>query len=286
MDNTEINQKIITNYDAVKDAYKQIKPFEEEQQTKRKSILDNATVLITFISLGLLFLLFMYNSGIAEVYNIPVDCLSLDLKQYFSFVSMIIPWAVSIFWYFSLFKSDKIQEINRISVKRMFLGFIVLCGFIYKSNLYNWLGYVLSLIIPIGVCLVVELLNKAFFKPIGRPLDSEIKKEEEYKKRVKSYVESFVLSSYYKKWVAVFLCCAVMSPIVGIVSAKARMEYQVFNINSIDYVVISDDSDRVIAQKAEIDDNALLIKTDSYYYFLKEDLELFNCKYKNVFIGK
>ena len=280
MKNMDDNEKQYSVSQAAQQASKLYATQEKELQKKKKSILENAAVLITAISLGLLFVLYMYNTGVAQVYNIPVNCLSLDLKQYFSVASLFVPWTVCIIWYFSLFKSDKVLGIKRINYKRIILGFIILSGFLFRSHLYNYLGAIICLILPIIICIIIEFIRKVTFKPSNELIDKK-----DYDKRVRSFVEDFIFAGYYKTWVCIIIICAILSPLVGGISSKTKLDYQTFNFDSIDYVIITEESDRVLAQRVLIENDVLLINTEYYKYFEKNNLEISYDKYNSVKIG-
>ena len=73
-----------------------------------------------------------------------------------------------------------------------------------------------------------------------------------------------------------------ISPSFGYITAKGNREYQVFAENNQQYAVIIDYSDNVLAQKAEVKNDTLVIDTSDYFFFSKDSREFIFSKYDNV----
>lgn len=98
-------------------------------------------------------------------------------------------------------------------------------------------------------------------------------------------IETSIFNTYYIGYgLCVLALVVVLAPTFGEINARALRKYQSFIYEKEQYVVIIDYSDRMLAQRARIDQNMLYIDTSEYCYFSKENIHFVYNTYDDVII--
>ncbi|MBQ5991438.1 MAG: hypothetical protein IJL62_02705 [Clostridia bacterium] len=276
------NETPLTMKDVAIEAESITRPFEEKTKKQRKFVVENATAIIAFLTIGLLIILFAYNKGFYGVYNVPVECIPVDLKSYLPIAIQGISVLVWVIMIISYFKTDIALNRYKFNFVRVLYGHMVLMNIMIANN-YNILlnkveiaipstnrvfplGRILFIIIPAFVSIGVELIILFLRKPRK---NTNLSKQEFAMKR-HDFVFSRFFRSYYKGWIFIFVMAVLAVPILGKLSAKAKREYQIITVDEATYAVIFTETDRFLVQSATVQDKLLMIDTSSFRYYDKD----------------
>ena len=260
-------EKTYTNHDIERKAEELAAPIEEKSKKRRKALINNAATVISVLAIILTILLYAYNKGYCGVFNIPVDCMRFDLKSYIpvliSFVG-IISYALL---YSAILKIDLVLDQNRIHPMRIIFGFLIIKYLFAVSNIETLLGEVWKYLLPAILSFLLELLMFLFR---GQKEEKEINKNKFEKKVFDSLLSRFMFPRILTPILFVMVVSVSFAAFFGYASAKAGTRYQICNFNDEQYAVIVSYDDRALVQKAQEDNNVLLICTSEYTFIPKE----------------
>lgn len=289
----------MTMKDVVIEAESIAKPFEEESKKKRSYLIKNATAIIAFLTVGLLIILYAFNTGYYGIFSIPVECISVDLKSYIPVAIQVIGLAMLIIRYISLVKTDVALQENTINPIRIFYGAIVLISIITYNhyhilldtirinlptiNKYIPVGMILVFVIPIAISIGAEL----YIYLLRKPRKNTKLNRQEYTMRKKDMVnDRFFYSYFYKGGLFIIVLAITIVPYLGKLSAKAKREYQIITVEDASYAVIFTEADRYLVQSATVQGKKLTINTSSFQYFDKDVGEVRYLQFDEVAIEK
>ena len=272
-------QESYTNYDAVVKAKEIATPIEEKSNKRRKALRENAATVISTLAISLTVILYAYNKGYARVFNIPASCIPLDLKRLVPVAIIVCGVLAYVFTYVALLRTDIALKNKRINLLRMFYGFIIVRYFLSASNIENYLGSVWSYIVPVLLSIVIELLVIY----IRRPKRIKTISKEEYSVKVENQLyNGFLYSNFFKTGLWFLVVAVILAPTFGEISTRANTDYQTCVYKDELYAVIVDYEDRVLAQKATVENQKLSICTSEYTFIPKEGTAFINTKFNSV----
>lgn len=289
----------MTMKDAVIEAESITKPFEEESKKKRSYLIENATAIIAFLTVGLFIILYAFNTGYYGAFSIPVECISVDLKSYIPVAIQVIGLAMLIIRYISLVKTDVALKKNTINPMRILYGAIVLMSIITYNhyhilldtirinlptvNKYIPVGMILVFAIPIAISVGVEL----YIYFLRKPRKNTKLNKQEYAMRMTDMVnDRFFYSYFYKGGLFIIVLAITIVPYLGKLSAKAKREYQIITVDDASYAVIFTEADRYLVQSATVQGEELTIDTSSFKYFDKDAGEVRYLQFDEVALEK
>lgn len=272
----------LTKSEVFQEAKEKISPIKKEIESKKKKLLENAAVIISFSVIALSVILYGFNTGYCRVFNLPSSAMSLDIKRLVPLAFNLFSNVIYVLFIISSFKADRAFKKNRINYLRILWGSITISHFLSLSNAYSflgkWMGVLLSWLLPT----LVELSLFVIKKPKRTTPVAEI----EHKLVLEDFVEDSIFYTYYFKCgLFLVLIPIALAPLCGEFCAKAEREYQTCFLENSTYAVIADYTDRVLAQQACEQGNTLTINTDSYSLFEKSNVTFRFKKYENVIIN-
>ena len=142
-------------------------------------------------------------------------------------------------------------------------------------------GSIITVIISFAIPIVIEVFWWLMKKP---------RKNKEYDVGVKNVVLTgmvedkigYVLMNKYL--VSVVVIIIMLASPWGSFCAKAENEYQIFSLDTIEYAVIVDRRDDVIAERISEDNGILNVDTSSYIYLPKDNIIFSKKKFEKVVI--
>lgn len=272
------NMKETTKKEVVEKAAKKMQPYKEHSKKTIHTFVGHAGTIISVSVIVFSLILFAYNNGFCRVYHLPVTVIPINLNNLLYAAYQLCGLSYYIIAYISYIKTDNILSYKRIHFLRLFVGVFILAWTMYINNFQNVIGgwyLLIALVIP----LLFELLY--YHKKI-RIKDKPLSVEEG-----QMYLEDVINASVKRNLLISFgliivIVPTLISPSFGYITAKGNREYQVFAENNQQYAVIIDYSDNVLAQKAEVKNDTLVIDTSDYFFFSKDSREFIFSKYDNV----
>lgn len=276
----------LTKRDALIEASNEIKPLKEKQEKSVKKIFEKFGTIVTISIVVLSMILFSYNMGYCSVFSLPPSVLSIDIKYFIPFAVQMIGIMVYIFMYISSILADRITNNNSIDITRVIIGITICLWFMIQNKMVYALG-AWGLLICFCIPIVLELIKKLIVKIIHKPIKNQTIDKERYEFEKREYISRTLFpNNSVRLAVSVIAVIVCVSSAFGMISATTKREYQVVKNENGIYAVIADNSDNLIVQKATIMIDSLEINTNNYYYFPKEDQELYKVVFKHVTINK
>jgi len=284
MDEKKNDTQTFTSEDVIIEAKKLTSPTKKAKQRK-KYFFENTASLVTVFIIALTIVLYSYNTGFCSIYNIPVECMPLDLKSYIPVAIRLISLLLICSFYLSYIKTEKVLKKPRFNLIRVLYGFWILYVLIRINNINHLLGVKASILISIGMSFFLEfIVFLGLWTSIAPKINSPISLSE-YNHRLESFVHDRFIYSYLVKYgVFILIIATLIAPLLGKISAKTKHYYQIIEINNMHYSVIVEYSDRVLVQPATIAEGILHIETSKYEYLPKDNLCLQYNYYDQVVI--
>ena len=272
----------ITEKDAAIRASVLTKSVEEKTINKGKELFEHSATYISTLAIVMIIVLYAYYTGYLRQYNVPLECMKLDLKSYIPLATQFIVLSIWGLNYISYAKADKLMKKNRFHFLRVFYGVLIISVLLYYNHLNKVFGSITVVFISIGIPVAVELLHYFFSRPARNKIISSI----EFNMLVEDFTYNNIFNTFFFRCgIFIIMFLVILAPIVGSLSAKSRSVYQVCENNGTKYAVIIDYDDRVLAEKVSEVENKLSIDTSSYHYFLKDDMTFENKEYEKVIIN-
>lgn len=272
----------VTRNDIIVEVLEKLEPIQKRDDEKRKRVFENLAVITTVSIILLSILLFEFNSGYCKVYNLPAECMSIDMKMLIPFAAQICTAMVVILLYVSSLKADKALGKNHFSLTRIAWGEFIVIYFIQKNQIVSIIGSWGGLLVSYAIPFLLEAL--LYIRKM--PRKNKVVPEQEHDYVLMNTLRDAIFSTYYMKYgIVFFILPFIFSSYVGSITAYANRNYRTFSYDDSQYVVIVEYSDEVLAQPAQINNDELLIDTHEYRYFSKEGLVFSYYKYDSVIIG-
>lgn len=272
----------LTKGEIFREAQEKIKPITSEVEGRKKKLIENAPVIISFSVIAFSIILYAFNAGYCRVFNLPTDVMSLDMTRLLPLAVQILSITSFILLYISSLKADRALKKNRINLVRIIWGFCIVSYFFSVNNvpavIGNWPNLFLACLIPLIIEIMIYCAKK--------PKKSRKVTEAEHQTVLEDTVQDSIFATYYIRY-GIFLVVLPMifAPNLGELRAKATREYQTCVVENTTYAVVVDYEDKVLVQQAVEQDSSLQIDTSNYSYFDKKDIVLRYSKYESVSIG-
>ena len=271
-----------TKWDVAYEAREKTEAFRKQVETRRKSVLENAAVILSFMAIVLLIVLYSYNTGYCRVFSVPVESIELDIKSFLPVAIQICGSMMHVLYYLALLKTDEALKKNRISLLRILYGFCIVTHFLNANNVFSIWGRGICSAISVGLSVLIEVSVYLARKP----RKNRVVNDAERSIMLEDYVYTSIFHTYYIKYgIFILVVSTILAPSCGRLKAVANRMYQTCYIDEQMYAVIVDYSDRILVQKAEVQEETLLISTDGYSYFAKDGIAFEYHEYGNVIIG-
>ncbi len=260
-----------TRKDAIKKAKELSAPIEGESKKRRKLLIDNAATVISVFIIWLTITLYAYNTGFCKVFNIPTDCMPLDLKSYIPLVIQVAGILVMIIFYIAYLKTDHAVGRNVINPLRILYGCYIFQYLLITNHIDKYIGPAWTLLLPILFPLIIEF-TIFFVKKCRQSIknDKEIS-EPEYKAKIEDYLfDRFLYLDYVYPGLFILVISVLIAPFLGRISAQANCDYQICLFQDEQYAIIANYSDTVLAQRAKVEEEKLIINIDGFTYLPKE----------------
>lgn len=272
----------LTKVEVFREAQEKIKPITNEVEVRKKKLVENAAVIISFSVIALSIILYAFNTGYCKVFNLPTEVMSLDMTRLLPLVFQILSIATFILLYISSLKADRALKKNRFNLVRIIWGAYIVSHFFSVNNVPSvigkWWNLLLIYLIPILVEAMIYWAKKP--KKIAKVTEAE------HQTVLEDTVQDSIFATYYIKYgIFAIVLPFVVAPMMGQFSANAQREYQTCVVNDMTYAVVVDYEDKVLVQQAAEQNGTLQIDTSSYTYIDKKDIVLQYTEYASVDIG-
>lgn len=270
-----------TKYHAMHEAMEKVEPIKKKQEEKCESIIKHSALIITLLTVFSIIVLYAYNTGVAGVYNIPNNYISVNLQSYIPIIMKICGIYYVCVLYCVQWKTDIIFNKKKFNFLKLLYAELIF------STITLWLGFEgkVSCIISILIPIVFESILHFATKKQKNSKNEEITDEQLYKQKVESYVHDSLSFLFLNKKGLCFLIIAIMSaPLFGTMYANNKSDFEIINIEEENYAIIVDYLDSAIVQKVQINKNKLIIDTNSYQLISKEKMNIEYKEFENVTI--
>jgi len=272
----------LTKVEVFREAQEKIKPITNEVEVRKKKLVENAAVIISFSVIALSIILYAFNTGYCKVFNLPTEVMSLDMTRLLPLVFQILSIATFILLYISSLKADCALKKNRFNLVRIIWGAYIVSHFFSVNNVPSvigkWWNLLLIYLIPIMVEVMIYWAKKP--KKIAKVTEAE------HRTVLEDTVQDSIFATYYIKYgIFAIVLPFVVAPMMGQFSANAQREYQTCVVNDMTYAVVVDYEDKVLVQQAIEQGEMLQIDTSSFTYFDKKNIVLRYKEYTSVSIG-
>lgn len=266
-----------------REAQEKIKPITDEVEGRKKKLVENAAVIISFSVIALSVILYAFNTGYCRVFNLPTEVMSLDMTRLLPLVFQILSIATFILLYISSLKADRALKKNRFRLVRIIWGALIVSHFFSVNNVPSvigkWWNLLLIYLIPIMVEAMIYWAKK--------PKKATKVTEAEHQTVLEDTVQDSIFATYYIKYgIFAIVLPFIFAPMLGEFSANAARNYQTCVVNDVTYAVVVDYEDKVLVQQAAEEDGTLQIDTSSFAYFDKNNIVLRYKEYTSVSIDR
>ena len=272
----------VTRNEIIDEVLEKLKPIKKDASERGKKFFENLAVITSLAVIYLSILLFEYNTGYCKAFNLPSECMAIDMKMLIPFAAQIGMNIVGILFYLSSLKTDKALGKYHFSITRLCWGEIVLITFVSKNQLINVIGYWGSLLITYSIPLLLELM----FYLRQKPRKNKVVAEKDHDDVLELTLRDAIFHDYYIKRGLVFLVLPLaFASSIGKLAACSNHYYRTIVFEDTQYAVIIEYSDEVLVQSAEIENDTLTIDTNEYRYLSKDGLVFSYKEYDDVIIG-
>ncbi len=269
----------LTKGEIFREAQEKITPIVNEVEDRKKKLVENAAVIISFSVIALSIILYAFNTGYCKVFNLPVEVMSLDMTRLLPLAVQVLSIATFILLYISSLKKDRTLKKNRFNFVRIIWGAYIVSHFFSVNNasavIGKWWNFLLIFLIPILVEGIICWTKK--------PKKDRKVTETEHQLVLEDTVQDSIFATYYMKYgIYAIVLPLIFAPMLGQFSAKAEREYQTCVVEDVTYAVVVEYEDKVLVQQATEKDGALQIDTSCYTYFDKIDIVLRYTEFTSV----
>lgn len=273
----------LTKGEIFREAQEKIKPITNEVEGRKKKLVENAAVIISFSVIALSIILYAFNTGYCKVFNLPTEIMSLDMTRLLPLAFQILSIATFILLYISSLKTDRALKRTRFNFVRIIWGALIVNHFFSVNNvpaiIGRWWNLLLTYLIPVLVETMIYWAKK--------PKKSTKVTETEHQTILEDAVQDSIFATYYIKYgIFAIVIPFFFAPMLGEFSANAERNYQTCIVNGVTYAVVVDYEDKVLVQPAIEQKGTLLIDTGSFTYLDKKDIVLRYSKYTSVGIDR
>lgn len=271
----------VTRNDVIHEAIEKVQPTKDKANEQRKKLLEHTGAIISISIVVLTLALYAYNKGYCSVYNLPPECMPLNITSYLPLALQLCCITIYLLTYISSLKTTKILNKNRISLIRILYGWFIIHTLF--NNIQTFVGGPWFLLIALAIPIVVEILfvlKKRQHKNRNKRITPI-----EYNIMLDNMIETSIFNTYYIGYgLCVLVLVVVLAPTFGEINARTLREYQSFIYEKEQYVVIIDYSDRMLAQRVRVEQNTLYIDASEYCYLSKENIHFVYNVYDDVII--
>lgn len=256
--------------------------YEEYKMDKHmEHIVENLAIILSLATIFILLVLYSFKNGYYQVYNISTNCITVDLVDFLPAALQFCGIFIYLVFYMVQIKKDNIMKINRPNFLRILYGELIIYGILIYNNIDHLVGSIITIIISFAIPIVIEVFWWLMKKP---------RKNKEYNVSVKNIVltgmvedkiEHLIMNKYLVGVVVIIISLA--SP-WGSFCAKAENKYQIFPLDTIEYAVIVDRKDAVIAERIFEENGILNVDTSSYIYLPKDNIVFSEKEFEKVVI--
>ena len=112
----------VTRNDVIHEAIEKVQPTKAKANEQRKKLLEHTGAIISISIVVLTLALYAYNKGYCSVYNLPPECMPLNVTSYLPLAARLCSTMIYLLWYISSLKTSKLLNKNRFSFIRILYG--------------------------------------------------------------------------------------------------------------------------------------------------------------------
>lgn len=268
--------------DIVQDVKKETDIHVQAHSRTMKSILSQVAGIISIAAIAGAVLQYLYNTGYYSVYGVSKECIVINLQKYLKFSSTLYLVLQSVPPYHALNKKNTVTGKTGFDMARFTMGLSIFVAIFLCLNLLTTLPLWMvatALLLASGLLEFVNVRKKN----IDSLLNQKVTRWQE-KKTKGRLVEDRMWLTYSPAWIGLIVILLLLTPLYGKLQAKKKTEYQMFSKNDETYAVVLDINDRVIAEKASIEDDVITIDSEYYVFFDKDGIAFTNKTYESVIL--
>ena len=158
--------KTYSKTEAINKTVELLQPIEIEEKQKRSFLLNNAATFISAILFSATIILFQFNRGYSQIYNIPAEAIPLSLERYIPVCAHLLGLSLYFLHYIAETKSEKALRFYRFNLMRVFWGTMAVIWMLAYNGIGKYIGIVYSIMISLFLALFLELILFLRNKPI------------------------------------------------------------------------------------------------------------------------
>ena len=235
----------------------------------KKRMLEYQTIIVSVVTVAVYVLLYSFYASVFSVYHISMDCIRISLTDFLPVV--VFAAALFSFWYdyFEQIRIDAIKMKKHINLTRIYKFVIVECILVLGMGLFRlvdnaWFLIALMIILPFAFELLINMSIGVTSSVSGSDKNENNRVERSFNQKWSSHV-------MVKCFAAIIVIICLM-PLCGGVYSRIRNDYQVFKYQGMQYAVIKDFGDDVVAEKCTIKYGCITIDTSEYIFLKKNNM--------------
>lgn len=268
----------------VKKAREIVAPLTNQDKKLTKKLSGNLAIITTLITIFAYVVLYSFKIGYCSVFNIPLENIQVNLKDYLPALVQISSVSIYLIWYILFIKVDIAFNRAMFQWMRICYGFLIIYLLLSANGFLKHVSGILSVIIVLSISFGIEFIVFIYFKLKYKKYEN-VKPEDE-KKAVENAVSDLLIHNSVVRTGGFFLLIAViLAPLVGKAFAKNVSSFQLFTNNDKEYAVIIDYGDRIAAQEVHVENEILFIDISQYTCFSKEGISFKTTSFKSAVLS-
>lgn len=270
----------IPREEIVEKAREIISPVTEGERAFRKKLTGSFAIITTIVTIIAYVVLYSYKVGYCRVFNIPAECVRVDLRDYLPALVQLSAISMYLVWYVLYIKIDVAFRRAKFQWMRVCYGFLIIYVLFYTNGLLKSLPSYSFLLIVSSIAVLFELIVFFVLKFKGF---KDVKKENE-KTAIENAVSDLLFyNTVIRNGILFILIAVIVASITGRVKAKNATFFQTLSKDDKEFAVIVDYGEKVVAQEAHADNSVINIDISHYLFLSKEGLSFKGKTYQEVF---
>lgn len=263
-----------TNYDAFREAKELTQPVKDDFELGKKKFLNNAATIISLVSIYLMAVLYAYDKGFYDEYNIITNYYDIDLRRFIPLLVQVIGLYVFISYYFGSLKYEQIHKERTFKYYRILWGSIIMEIILMQHN-----NHIMNLIVSFAISTLVELI----LCWTNRTIKEEKLTKSSYKIKLEDNIaDNFIFFMIRKPILIILIVIIIISPMWGKYTAHNRTEYEIITIDNKEYAIISKVGDNAYIENVDINKKSAVIYTDEYMKISALDIAIQKMNFDEV----
>lgn len=246
-----------------------ISPLTVGENKTRKKLTGSFAIITTIVTIVAYVVLYSYKVGYCGVFNIPSECVRVDLRDYLPALVQLSGISMYVIWYVLYIKTDIAFRRAKFNLVRVSYGFLIIYLLFSMNGLLKNMPSYRVLLIVSSIAFSIEIVIYFFLKFKGF---KDVKKENEKIAIENAIYDLLLYNTVIRNGVLFMLFAVIIASLTGRVLARNTTSFQTFSKDDKEFAVIVDYGEKVVVQEVQIDDDQIAILTRNYSYLSKEDI--------------